>query len=115
MCSSDLAADIDRMKAQTGCAAVMIGRAAIGHPWIFSRQERPQVSLSQRLGMIREHFAHMRDFYGDALAPILMRKHLSRYLTDYAGARAWRNRLVRVETAAELERVLAALEEQAVV
>jgi tRNA-dihydrouridine synthase len=44
-----------------------------------------------------------------------MRKHLSRYLTDYAGARAWRNRLVRVETAAELERVLAALEEQAVV
>jgi tRNA-dihydrouridine synthase len=32
------AADIERIKAQTGCDAVMIGRAAIGNPWIFQRK-----------------------------------------------------------------------------
>ncbi|MEA3351591.1 MAG: tRNA-dihydrouridine synthase family protein, partial [Chloroflexota bacterium] len=37
-------ADIDRMMCQTGCDAVMIGRAAIGNPWIFARIERDAIS-----------------------------------------------------------------------
>ena len=43
-------ADIDRMRAQTRCDAVMIGRAAIGNPWIFRRQDRAEVTFEERAG-----------------------------------------------------------------
>ncbi|MGH2606391.1 MAG: tRNA dihydrouridine synthase, partial [Anaerolineales bacterium] len=39
--------DIDRLQALTGCDAVMIGRAAMGNPWIFSRRSRQDVSLEE--------------------------------------------------------------------
>jgi tRNA-dihydrouridine synthase B len=38
-------ADIERIKAHTGCTAVMIARAAISNPWIFSRLDRENVSV----------------------------------------------------------------------
>ncbi len=39
--------DISRMKAETGCDAVMIGRAAITNPWIFGRRERHEITPSE--------------------------------------------------------------------
>ena len=44
------AADIDRLKAHTGCDAVMIGRAAIGNPWILGRRERGQHHICRYCG-----------------------------------------------------------------
>ena len=40
-------ADISRLKAETSCDAVMIGRAAITNPWIFSRRERHEIAPSE--------------------------------------------------------------------
>ncbi len=48
-------ADIGRMKAHTGCEAVMIGRAAIGNPWIFSGLDREQVTPEMIRQMVRQH------------------------------------------------------------
>lgn len=73
-------ADIDRLKQQTGCDAVMIGRAAIGNPWIFQRKDRPEVSFVEKAQLVRRHLAAMLDFYGTPLGLVIFRKHVVKYI-----------------------------------
>ncbi|HEX6036148.1 MAG TPA: tRNA-dihydrouridine synthase family protein [Anaerolineales bacterium] len=73
-------ADIQRMKQHTGCDAVMIGRAAIANPWIFSGLDREQVSSEQVQKTVREHLARSMQFYGDDDGQRLFRKYAVQYL-----------------------------------
>lgn len=75
--------DIDRMMAQTSCDGVMIGRAAMENPWIFSRRERDSIPASEVLALIAEHLAMLMDFYGKEEGVILFRKYLKAYLKAY--------------------------------
>ena len=72
--------DITRLKTQTGCDAVMIGRGAIGNPWIFSRLDRNQIHPADYLNMIHEHLTQMILFYGQERGIIFFRKHLVEYI-----------------------------------
>ncbi len=76
-------ADIERIKAQTGCDGVMIGRAAVGNPWIFSRLDREQVPPELVHQTIIQHFKQMLEFYGER-GVITFRKYLKAYLKPYA-------------------------------
>jgi nifR3 family TIM-barrel protein len=73
-------ADIQRMKQQTGCDAVMVGRAAIANPWIFSGLDREQVSPEQVQQTVREHLARSMRFYGNEDGQRLFRKYAVQYL-----------------------------------
>lgn len=90
-------ADIERLKAHTGCDGVMIGRGAVGNPWIFSCQDREDVSPEQvRLTLLR-HLDRMLSFYEGDYGLVLFRKHLSRYLSPEPLPKSIRRRLLTAE------------------
>jgi tRNA-dihydrouridine synthase B len=80
----------------TGADGVMIGRGAVGRPWIFHqlRHGIPDDAIDPALkrDVILEHFDQMIAFYGDYGA-ILFRKHLHTYSKGYPGASAFRDRV----------------------
>ncbi|MCD6520715.1 MAG: tRNA dihydrouridine synthase DusB [Anaerolineae bacterium] len=99
-------ADIEAIKAQTGCEGVLIGRGAIGNPWIFARRDISEVPYEERLSVIRRHLRLMVSYYGERMGVVLFRKHVVKYIQGLPGAAALRPRLVHCETAAELLHVL---------
>ncbi|MDZ7290598.1 MAG: tRNA dihydrouridine synthase DusB [candidate division KSB1 bacterium] len=99
-------ADIDRIKQQTGCDGVMIGRAAIGNPWIFARKDRHQVTFEEKTALIRRHLSLMLDYYGPHYGLILFRKHVVKYITEIRGAAAWRENFLTATTAEHFIKLL---------
>lgn len=99
-------ADISRMRDYTGCDGVMIGRGAIGNPWIFSGRDRDQVSLQERVDLLRRHLALNLEFYGQRGGLILFRKHAARYITGLYGAARLRVPLLTAESVQEFDDLL---------
>jgi len=99
-------ADIGRMKKYTNCDAVMIGRAAIGNPWIFSRLDREEVSFEQVREMMLKHLERNLAFYGEEIGLVLFRKHAVRYLTPYRLSREFRKELLTREHPEEFVKLL---------
>jgi tRNA-dihydrouridine synthase B len=107
------------MLEQTSCDGVMIGRAAVGNPWIFSRARElleggpssPPPSLGDRIRLAVEHLDLMVDAKGERRGVQEMRKHIVAYLRGFPGASNLRAELVRMEGHERVrERLLTALD-----
>jgi tRNA-dihydrouridine synthase B len=94
-------ADIERMKALTGCDGVMIGRAAIGNPWIFARLDRQEVNGEQVRQVIEQHLQRMLSFYGERRGLVIFRKHANQYLTASGLSSEMRREILTTSSAEE--------------
>lgn len=82
----------------TGADGVMIGRGAVGAPWIFHQLRSGEAYVDQKLKheIIMEHFDKMIDFYGTHGVP-MFRKHTHTYSKGYRGASALRNQVNSID------------------
>lgn len=105
--------DAKTMMERTGCDAVMIGRGALGNPWLFksiAAGHEVEPSWAERFDVIRKHLAlHVR-FAGDGSAAREMRKHLGWYLRGLPGSAMVRAELQRMKTAADVQDAIDAFE-----
>ncbi|HON78841.1 MAG TPA: tRNA dihydrouridine synthase DusB [Spirochaetota bacterium] len=100
-------ADALRRLETSGCAAVMIGRGALGNPWIFSGRT-PDVE--ELIAQILAHCDLMSRWYGE-YGHVLMRKHLAKYIHGKRNAAAIRGSLVRVNTRQDVIDIMEILRE----
>jgi tRNA-dihydrouridine synthase B len=98
-------ADALRMLSETGCDAVMIGRAAVGNPWIFreilEESYRPPTP-PERGAMALRHLTLLCSFMGERLAVLNMRQILPWYGKGLRGVRAFMQRVHRTSHPQEL-------------
>ena len=95
----------------TGCDLVMIGRATLGNPWIFSQikayLENPKdkihtPDLEERLGVMIEHIGKMVEYKGEHMAMLQARKLVVGYFKGMKGAAALRNEAGKIKTLDDL-------------
>ncbi|MEA3522189.1 MAG: tRNA dihydrouridine synthase DusB [Campylobacterota bacterium] len=91
----------------TRADGVMIGRGAVGAPWIFHQLKSQSAEIDPLLKheIILEHFDKMIDFYGPRGVAIF-RKHAHTYSKGYSGASALRNSVNHINDAQEFRDVI---------
>ena len=99
-------AAIDAMFHETGVDGVMIGRGAIGSPWIFQRAKTymetgelpPEPSWEERVTVVAEHLSMKCEWLGERTGVLEMRKNYSGYFKGFRNASTLRHELMQPET-----------------
>lgn len=106
--------DARRMLDTTGCDGVMIGRAALGNPWMLYRTIRylttgellPEPTPEEKIDICLLHAERLINLKGPRIGVLEMRKHAAWYIKGLKGSTPVKNRINAVETHEELRRVL---------
>lgn len=112
--------DAKRMMDETGCDGVMIGRAAMGNPWLLARIGlyletgvlSPEPGLSERIAVAREHAQLQVAQQGENIGCRELRGLLGHYFKGVVGAPRIRAALTQVKTLADIEAILDDAEER---
>jgi tRNA-dihydrouridine synthase B len=103
-----------------GVDGIMIGRAAIGYPWIFNEikhyldtgEHLPPPAIGQRCSAIRDHLTRSIEWKGPVVGILEMRRHYTNYLKGFPHIKEFRNQLVQLKTVEEIEAVLLQIQER---
>ena len=85
-----------------GVDGIMIGRASIGHPWIFREIKQyfktgellPPPDIHERVAAVKQHLQHSLQWKGPKLGVLEMRRHYTNYFRSYPGIKNYRKELV---------------------
>lgn len=111
------ATDALKMLQHTGCDAVMIGRAAMGNPFLFRETVElltngtilSPPTFAERMDVAAQHLELAIKFKGERIAVREMRKHLSWYIKGMPGAAKIRILINQADTRAEMLEIMATI------
>lgn len=100
-------------KNRYGVDGIMIGRAAIGYPWIFREikhflqhgTELSPPTIEERVAACRRHLQGSVAWKGEKLGTLEMRRHYANYLKGLSHIKEYRTRLVTAGTSGEVEEI----------
>jgi tRNA-dihydrouridine synthase B len=98
-------AEAQRMMAETGCQSVMIGRRALGRPWVFDEAYEsltPDRQHEYKARVIARHCDLIRGHFRETYALVQMKKHLAWYTEGLAHATCCRVEIFQSRTAGEV-------------
>ncbi len=108
-----VAEDAVKMIDQTGCDAVMIGRSAIGNPWIFSQvgaimEGRPvqPVSITRRFEAMKEYLKVTVEYLGEKQACFMMRSRLGWFVKGLVSSGRFRESIKQISSENEAEELM---------
>lgn len=101
-------------KQKYACDGIMIGRAAIGYPWIFNEikhffdtgEHLPAPDISDRLLAVRQHAEWSVDWKGEKLGLVEMRQHYSNYFRGVPHFKEFRKKFLEVFTLEEMDALI---------
>ena len=106
-------------KRRYGVDGILIGRGAIGNPWIFRQCQQlfhgehvSNISVAERVDVCRRHLRMAVEFKGERTAIFEMRKHYGSYFKGLYNFKPYRLALVSTTTLADTERVLDEIRER---
>jgi nifR3 family TIM-barrel protein len=110
--------DALRMMRETGCDAVIIGRACLGRPWLFGElvsvfngeEPAPPPNFGEILDILLDHARRLCDLFGPVMGIRQVRKWTTWYTKGFRNSAAVRGELTRVATFEELEALLRRLD-----
>ncbi len=102
------------MMEQTGCDGVMIGRAALGNPWVLSQTVRyletgellPGPTIQERVKKALKHFELLIKIKGETVAVWEIRKHAAWYMKGLRGAARLREHVNKANSVEEIKNIL---------
>ncbi len=111
-CATDA---IDMMN-KTGCDGVMIGRGALGEPWIFEEIAAAMDGVKyivptadKRLDVCLKHIALMREKKGEHIGSAEIKKHAALYIKGVRGAASLRDSIMKAKSTYEIENIINSL------
>lgn len=104
------AVDAAEMLETTGCDMVMVGRAALGNPWIFrdidiyqkTNKLTPPVGINEKISVMVRHIVRLCEYKGEYIGMKEARKHIGWYVKGLNGAASFRNKVGKLNSLEEL-------------
>ena len=109
-----------KMMEETGCDMVMVGRGALGRPWVFQEINAylnhevilPEPSVTQKMHVMLKHIEKICEYKGERVGIREARKHAAWYTKGLHGAANYRARIGLISSIDELQQIALELIEQ---
>ncbi len=103
----------ENMFKETGCDFIMVGRGALGAPWLFKQINEyfdsgiilPEPPIEERMAVMLRHIKQLCENKGDYVGMREARKHAAWYIKGIRGAAALRQEIGSLETISQLEAI----------